>query len=109
MPISIGGGAGYRVVDPSRGDTQAQLIIQDSLERRHDLEGVSMERYYLANSLFCMGKESSEQPEETERGMSRVLMSPGFTYTYTSNVKEEDLGLFFWHLCWTELEISYCK
>lgn len=68
MPISIGCGAGYGVVDPSGGDAEAQLIIQDSLERRHNLENISIERNLLANPTFHKVKESSRQPEETERG-----------------------------------------
>lgn len=59
MPISIGRGAGYGVVDPSRGDAEAQLIVQDSLERRHDLENISIERNIPANPTFCKGKDIS--------------------------------------------------
>lgn len=107
MPIAIGRGAGYGVVDPSRGDAEAQLIIQDSLERRHDLENISIERNYLPNTTFHRGKRALGNRKRRKGGIVKSVDVTRVTYTYAPNVKEENLGLFFWHLCWTEIEIIH--
>src|SRR5689334_12199091 len=101
MPISIGRGAGDGVVDPSRGDAQAQLIVQNSLEWRHDLENVSIEGTAMRIRGFVWGRKALNS---RKRRKGVMVKSVDVTYTYTPNVKEENLGLFFWHLCWTELE-----